>query len=467
MNALEFAKENRERHLKEMMECIRMETISADPTKKGEIERCGKWLVEKLKKIGLENACLKETGGFPAVYADWLHAGKDKPTIMIYGHLDVQPADPVEKWSSPPFEPTIRDGFIYGRGTSDDKGQFLTHIFAVESLMKESGKLPVNVKVFIESEEEGGTGSTESFVEHHAKELACDAVIVSDTSWPTPEIPTMIYALRGIAYFQVGIKGPDRDLHSGTYGGRVQNPLNAMACIAARLHDDEGRIAIPGIYDDVAELTAAERSEFAKVPGSDDELKKNLSVSALWGEKGYTANERNWGRPSLDINGMWGGYMGEGGKTVIPSECGFKVSMRLVPNQTPERVHRLLADYVKKICPPGVTADVEFMHGGVPVMVSPENPFVGCASKAVERAFGKRPLLIREGASVPITATFIKALGAPPILMGFGLHDDCIHSPDEKFKLDHFYRGIEAAINFLSLAAEVEKKQGKYQCGGG
>ena len=452
---LEYIDKNKERHLKEMIECLKIPSVSADSSKEPEIRRCGQWCAEKLKSIGFENVELKETGGFPAVYGDWLHAGKDKPTIMVYGHYDVQPEEPLEKWETPPFEPTIKGDYIYARGTSDDKSQLLTHVFALESIMKTEGKLPVNVKVFLEGEEEGGAGGTAKFVETNTKLLACDAVVLSDTSWPSTDLPTMIYALRGIAYFQVDVKGPNRDLHSGMYGGRVQNTLNAMARMISMLHDDEGRIAIPGIYDDVLPLSDAEKKEFAKVAEKDEHVMKDLGVNGLWGEKGFTSTERNWARPALDVNGVWGGYAGEGGKTVIASEGGFKISMRLVANQSVEGVRRKVTDYIKKICPPGLTAEVKFLHGGDPVMVPIDNKFIACAKTAVKEAFGKEPVLVREGASVPITATFLKALKAPSIFMGFGLHDDNIHSPNEKFRLSHFYKGIKACASFFEEAAKA------------
>jgi acetylornithine deacetylase/succinyl-diaminopimelate desuccinylase-like protein len=451
-----YLKEHEQQHFNQMVECLSIESVSADPKYEPQIRRCAEWLVKKLAAAGFEHSGLQETGGFPAVYADWLHAGEGKPTLMVYGHYDVQPVDPIEKWETPPFTPTVKDGYLYGRGTSDDKSQLLTHLFALESILKVDGKLPINVKIFLEGEEEGGTGSTHKFVEEHQKLLACDAVALSDTSWPSPELPTMIYALRGIAYFQVKVTGPNRDLHSGMYGGKVQNTLNAMARIVAKLHDDDGRIAVPGIYDDVLPLSDVEKKEFAKVSEPDGELMKDLGVGALWGEKGYTATERNWARPALDVNGIWGGYMAEGGKTVIASEGGFKVSIRLVANQKLERVHKQLADYIQKICPQGCKAEVKLLHGGEPVMVPIDNAFIACAEKAVEKAFGKKPVLVREGASVPITATFLSALKAPSIMMGFGLHNDNIHSPNERFKLDHFYKGIEACAHFYREAASVK-----------
>jgi len=453
---LKYIEENKQRHLDKMLECVRMETISALPEKEPEIKRCGEWLVGMLKEMGFENASLKDTGGLPAVYADWLHAGADKPTIMVYGHYDVQPVDPVEQWTSPPFEPVVKDGWIYGRGTSDDKSQFFTHLCALESIMKVEGKLPVNVKVFLESEEEGGTGSTHKFVKENKELLACDAVTVSDTPWESPDQPTMIYALRGLAYFEVKVKGPNRDLHSGLYGGKVQNTLNAMAKIIASLHDDDGRLTIPGIYDDVAKLTEAERADFAKVAEKDEAVMKDLGVDALWGEKGFTATERNWARPAFDVNGVWGGYAAEGAKTVIASEGGFKISMRLVANQDPKRVRKLVEDYVRKICPPGVTAEVEYLHGADPVMFPLTNPFIKTAQDAVEKAFGKSPALVRMGASIPITAAFLEDLGAPSVLMGFGLNEDAIHSPNEKFKLEHYYKGIVACAHFYAEASSVK-----------
>ena len=302
-----------------------------------------------------------------------------------------------------------------------------------------------------------GRGGTEKFVHENTKLLACDAVSISDTSWPNDQMPTILYAMRGIAYFQVDLKGPNRDLHSGVYGGKVQNPLNAMGYIVSKLHDEDGRIAIPGIYDDVKDMTPEEREEFKKLGTSEEQTMKDLEVNALWGEKGFTACERNWARPAFDVNGMWGGYMEEGQKTVIPSEAGFKVSMRLVPDQTPERVGELLTKYIKEICPPGVEAKVSLLHGGSPVSVDRDDPFISCAMDAVETAFGKRPVLIREGASVPITATFQQLLNAEPILMGFGLEEDNIHSPNEKFKLSHFNNGIKAAAYFYVNAEKVKK----------
>ncbi len=438
-----YVNNNKKRFIDEMIELLKIESISADSTKKGEVRRCAEVIVKKLKDIGLENAKVCETGGHPAVYADWLHA-KGKPTILIYGHYDVQPVDPIDKWTTPPFQPTIKGDSIYGRGTSDDKSQLLTHVFALEAYLKTTGKLPINVKIFFEGEEEGGTGSTHKFVEDNKNMLSCDAVAISDTAWHGENVPSLCYALRGLAYFEVHVNGPKRDLHSGVYGGKIQNPLNALGKIIAKLQDENGVIQIPGFYDDVVPLTPEEKKEFASLGDPDPEMLKDLGIPAVWGEKGYTTLERNWARPSCDINGIWGGFSGEGAKTVIPASGGFKFSTRLVANQDPDKIKTLVEKYIKSICPAGVTVDVKYLHGARPVMVPIDNFFIKAAVGAFEKAFGKRPVLVREGASIPITAVFLEVLKAPSVLMGYGLPDDNIHSPNEKFSLKNFEKGILA-----------------------
>ncbi|MFH1654947.1 MAG: dipeptidase [Pseudomonadota bacterium] len=445
---LEYIKKNEEHYLEELKESLRFESISADPSKKDEILKCANWFSERLERMGFENAKVISTDGAPGVYADWLHAGKDKPTVLVYGHYDVQPPDPLEKWKTPPFEPTIRDGYLYARGSSDDKGQLLTHLFALESLLKINGKLNVNVKIFIEGEEEGGTDGTANFVREHADFLSCDVVALSDTSWFSEALPTIVYALRGMCYLDVRIKGPNRDLHSGVYGGKVQNPLNAMARIIAGLQDEKGKIKIDGFYDDVLKLTDQERSEFKKVGDDDKDMMRDLELTALWGEEGFTSNERNWARPSIDVHGIWGGFSGEGAKTVIAAECGFKISSRLVPNQDPKKIAKLYEAYIKKIAPPGITVDVKALHGAKPVMFPTDSKYMKAALDAFEKGFHKRPVLVREGASIPLTETFLTALKAPSILLGFGLAGDNIHSPNERFKLGHFYRGIVTCFYF-------------------
>lgn len=440
-NVVSYIKSNQKRYVDEMVELLKIESVSADSKKSAEVRRCGEVLVKRLKDAGFENAKLCETGGHPAVYADWLHA-KGKPTVLVYGHYDVQPVDPIEKWSTPPFTPTIKGNSIFARGSSDDKGQLLTHFFALEAFLKNGGKLPCNVKFFLEGEEEGGTGSTDKFVENNRDLLSCDTVVMSDTAWHEEKVPSLCYALRGLAYFDVLVKGPNRDLHSGVYGGKIQNPLNAMAKIIAKLQDENGVIQVPGFYDDVVQLSSSEKKEFASLGDPDPEMKKDLGIPATWGEKGYTTLERNWGRPSFDVHGIWGGFTGEGSKTVITSDGGFKFSTRLVANQDPKKIEKLVVDYVNKICPPGVTCDVKMLHGAYPVMVPIDNFYIKSAVGAFEKAFGKRPVLVREGASIPITATFLKALKAPSVLIGYGLPDDNIHSPNEKFNLENFQKGI-------------------------
>jgi len=452
--ALKYINDNKDRYLKEMIDWLKIESISCDSTKNAETRKAAEWCVKKLKDIGMENVKLIETGGHPVVYGDWLHA-EGKPTVLVYGHYDVQPADPVEKWNTPPFEPTVKDGKIYGRGTSDDKGQMLTHVYALEALMKQDGKLPVNVKFFVEGEEEAGSEHSSPFVEQNADLLSCDAVTVSDTAWHSEKIPTIVYALRGLCYMEFIIKGPKRDLHSGVYGGELQNPLNAVGKIIAKLQDENGVVKVPGFYDDVVPLSDAEKKEFAAIGNHDEELKKELGIKELWGEKGYTTLERNWGRPSLDVNGMWGGFSGEGAKTVIPTHGGFKVSSRLVANQDPDKIRTLFEKYVNDVCPPGVTVETKYHHGGKPVLVPIDNFFIKAAVKAFGEAFDKKPALVREGASIPITATFMEVLKAPSVMMGFGLPDDNIHSPNEKLELEHFYKGIVANVY---LYAEFAKK---------
>jgi len=444
-DVLEYVKQNQDRFLAELFDWLRIPSVSALPEHNDDVRKAGLWVVDKLNSIGFENVGLKETTGHPAVYGEWLHA-PGKPTILVYGHYDVQPVDPIDKWVAQPFEPVIKNGFIYGRGTSDDKGQVATHLFALESILKVHGSLPCNVKVFIEGEEEGGTGGTEAFVLANRDLLACDAVAISDTGWYAPDLPTIVYALRGMAYFQVDVFGPNRDLHSGSYGGMVQNPLNAIGKLIAALQDVDGRITVPGYYDDVAILSEVEKAEFRKVETPESEVAADLGVPALWGEKGFSAIERNWARPSFDVHGIWGGFSGEGAKTVIASRGGFKFSSRIVANQDPERVAMAFKAHLQNLCPPGVTIDVKYLHGATPVMVPVDSPFIVAGQNAIEQVFGKRPVLVREGASIPITATFLTALNAPSIMVGYGLLEDNIHSPNEKLKLDHFQKGIECGV---------------------
>lgn len=451
-----FIKQNGKRYESELIDWLKIESVSTDPKRNDQTRKAAEWAAKRLKDIGIEKVQLMETGLHPVVYGEWMHAA-GAPTILVYGHYDVQPADPIEKWNSPPFTPTIKDGFIYGRGTADDKGQLITHLFALEALMKNEGKLPVNVKFFIEGEEECGSVHTSPFVAQNRELLACDAVAISDTNWHTDDMITMVYAMRGLCYMQVDVKGPSKDLHSGSYGGMVQNPMNAIGKMIAKLQNEDGTIQIPHYYDDVAKLSDAEKKEFASLGNHDSDLKKNLGVNDLWGEKGFTSTERNWARPSCDVHGIWGGYSGPGQKTVIPSEGGFKISSRLVAHMNPDKVEDQFRKFFESICPPGITIKFTVLQKAPPVMVPIDNPFVKVAASALEAGFGKRPIMTREGASIPITATFQSELKAVPLLVGFSIPSDSIHSPNERFKLDNFHKGIITNAYLFRELAGVKK----------
>jgi acetylornithine deacetylase/succinyl-diaminopimelate desuccinylase-like protein len=452
---INYLKTNEQSFVDAWVDLLKIPSISADPAYQAEIEKGAKWCENRLNSLGLENVAVRQTVGCPVVYGDWLHAGADKPTVLIYGHYDVQPPDPIEGWTTPPFEPTIRDGKMYARGACDDKGQMLTHLMALEAHMKTNGKLPINVKVFIEGEEEAGTGATDKWVEQNQAKLACDAAVISDTAWHNENVPSICYGLRGICYIEVRVKGPNRDLHSGVYGGMLQNPLNAVAKIIAKLQDDDGVITIPAYHDDITPTSAQDREEF-KTFNDDEGLKAAVGVKELWGEKGYSSEERNWIRPSLDVNGIWGGYAGDGPKTVIPSEAGFKLSSRIVPGQSSEKCFAQIKQYIESVCPPGVSLEIENLHGGEPLMVPTDNLFLQAALSAYENGFACKPHLVRHGASIPITAVFASALGAASIFVGFGLNSDNIHSPNEKFNMDHFHKGILTNVYLYEEFAKIK-----------
>ncbi|OGQ21445.1 MAG: hypothetical protein A3C46_08655 [Deltaproteobacteria bacterium RIFCSPHIGHO2_02_FULL_44_16] len=454
---MQYLESNKQRYLQTLIDFIKIPSVSADPKRKPEVYRAANFCADHLKRIGFEHVRVYDTAGQPCVYGDWLHAGPEKPTILCYGHTDVQPEDPLEKWDHPPFDAVVKEGRIYARGANDNKGQYLTQFFALEAMLAKRKILPVNVKVFLEGEEEVGGEATEAFVRKNPELLSCDAVALSDTAWHAEDLPSICYSLRGICYLEVKVKGPNRDLHSGVYGGKIQNPLNALANIIAKLQDDHGVIQIPGFYDDVAPLSDEERKAFKAIGDDDAALKKDLGITALWGEQGYTSAERNWGRPSLDIHGIWGGYAGPGAKTVIASEGGFKVSSRLVANQDPHKIFRLYEEYLQKITPPGVEIEVKLIHGGSPMMVPFDSPYLHAGILAFEKGFGKKPILVREGASIPITAVFASVLKAPSILMGYGLHSDRIHSPNESFRLDHFYKGMLTNVYLYDELAKIKK----------
>lgn len=442
-------------YLEELEELLRIPSISTDPAYQKEVVRCSEYLCHKMEEAGLTARCI-ETDGHPLVYGEWLGA-PGKPTILFYGHYDVQPADPLELWNNPPFEPTVEGDEIVARGATDNKGQSFAHLKAVAALLAERGALPVNVKFLIEGEEESGGESIERFVtEDQGRELGCDAVVISDSAMYAPGQPSLLYGLKGMAYMELRVEGPSRDLHSGSFGGAVTNPLNALAHIIAQLRDPEtGRILIPGFYDDVREIEEWERREFASLPFDEEEYRRDLGVPELFGEEGYSTLERVWARPTCDLNGIFGGYAGEGAKTVLPAWGGAKISMRLVPDQDAGKIERLFTDYVRAVAPPGVKVEVRSHHGAPPVLLETEGPIVEAASAAMEDIW-QRPVRVREGGSIPIVSTFSEVLGVPILLLGFGLPDDRLHSPNEKFNLSNFYGGIRATVRMLDRLAEID-----------
>lgn len=442
-------------YLEELKDYLRIPSISTDKAYAGDVRRCAEFLRDTMEAAGLA-AELIETERYPLVHGEWLGA-EGAPTFLFYGHYDVQPVDPVEEWRHDPFEPTEEGDHLVARGATDDKGQSFAHVKAVAAILAERGELPVNVKFLIEGEEESGGESIDAYVRADAgKRLACDAVVISDSSMYAPGQPSLLYGLKGITYMELRVSGPSRDLHSGTFGGAVANPANALAQILAKLRDPEtGRVLVPGFYDAVQPLAEWEREEFAKLPFDAEAYRAEIGVPELFGEEGYTTLERAWARPTCDVNGLWGGYQGEGAKTVLPAKAGAKVSMRLVPDQKTATIAELFAAYVREIAPRGVTVEVKTLHGADPVLIDVSGPLAEVAMAAQEDVWGKPPVRIREGGSIPIVGTFSDVLGAPVLLMGFGLSDDRLHSPNEKFNISHFYAGIRTIVRLLDRAAEA------------
>jgi len=444
-------------YLKQLTELLRIPSVSTDKSLAKEVRRAGRWVRDKLKAAGCTRTELHSTPRHPIVYGEWLGA-KGAPTILVYGHYDVQPVDPIALWDTPPFEPTVRQGRLYARGASDDKGQVFAHILALETHLKQNGSCPINVKFLIEGEEEIGSPNLTGFIAANKKKLACDAVIVSDTAMFDKGLPSICYGLRGLAYLQIDLRGTDGDLHSGTFGGSVVNPANALVEMLASLKDARGRVTVPGFYEKVRRLRPAERREFASLPHSDTKYKRSIGAPALFGESGYSTLERVWVRPALDINGIWSGFTGEGAKTVIPAEAHAKISMRLVPDQTPAEIARKVSAHLKKIAPGSVKVKVSDLHGGAAWVAPFDHPVMAAASRALKRAFGRKPVFVREGGSIPIVADFARLLKVPAVLMGLGLNDDNLHAPNEKMDLDNFYLGIEASAFMME---ELGKAGGK------
>ena len=446
--AVSYLADNQQRFLDELLDWLRIPSVSADPRFHGDVLRAASFLKARLEEAGVQNVELCETAGNPIVYGDYL-TDPALPTVLVYGHYDVQPADPYELWQSPPFEPVIKDGKIYARGACDDKGQAYMHVKAFEMMMRDGqGGVPCNIKFMLEGEEEIGSNNLAIFVQANKEKLQADVILLSDTGILANDVPSIEVGLRGLSYHEVEVTGPNRDLHSGLYGGAVQNPINALCAMIASLHDENGYITIPGFYDNVEELTPAARAELAKAPFSEADFEASIGLLASYGEAGYSTPERTSIRPTLDVNGIWGGYTGEGAKTVIASKAFAKISMRLVPNQTSDEITALFQQHFASIAPAGVTVEVRPHHGGEPVVTSTDSAAYRAAADAMATTFGKRPVPTRGGGSIPIVAMFKSELGIDSVLFGFGLDSDAIHSPNEHFGVFNFLKGIETIPHF-------------------
>jgi acetylornithine deacetylase/succinyl-diaminopimelate desuccinylase-like protein len=446
---------NLQRFREELFDFLRIPSVSARSEHRPDMRHAADWLAERMRAAGLD-VSIEETPGHPIVLGEWRGAGADAQTVLIYGHYDVQPPEPLELWTSPPFEPTIREGRIYARGSVDDKGQLYLHIKAIEAHLKSTGRLPVNVVVLAEGEEEVGSEHLMPFVEAHAKRLAADAVVISDSTMVGPGVPTIGISLRGLVYFEIEVEGPAQDLHSGMYGGAVINPATALARIIASFHDEDWHATIPGFYDAV-NTPAAFRSQIAEVPFDDAVFLAETGAAALGGEAGHGTLERLWTRPTVEVNGMISGYTGEGAKTVLPSRAMAKVSCRLVPDQDPEVIQKLFREHVERVAPAGVRVEVRYLHGGEPWRATVEGPLYGAAARALEKAFGRPPVYAGEGGSIPIVPAFERVLDAPALLMGFGLPGENAHAPDEWMSIENFEKGTHAAA---ALLTELGKEQG-------
>ncbi|MEX1011007.1 MAG: dipeptidase [Balneolaceae bacterium] len=448
-----YIEQHKEKFEKELFELLRIPSVSTDPERKEEVHQAVSWLHNHLSKIGLNRVETFDTEGFPVVYAQSTQR-EGLPVVLIYGHYDVQPPEPLEEWSSPPFDPVVRNGRIYARGASDDKGQSFAHLKSIEALLSEGKELPVNVKILLEGEEEIGSPNLPPFLKEHRKMLSCDMVLISDTSMFAENRPSITYGLRGLAYMEVLVQGPNRDLHSGVYGGTVRNPANALCEMISGLTDPNGKVLIPGFYEDVVPLDENEREAFSNLPFDEEAYKKSLGLDALYGEQGYSTLERASARPTLDVNGLWSGYQGEGAKTVLPARAGAKVSMRLVPNQKPGKIARLFTRYIRSVSPDGLKVTIKTHHGGDPAMTPLDFYGLKAAGKAFSDIYNTEVLFTREGGSIPVVADFTRILDAPSILMGFGLKEDALHSPDESFSLTDFHRGIRTSARFLEILPE-------------
>jgi len=438
----------------DLCQLLSIPSVSADPGLRGEMHRAADWVAGQFRRLGFATEIIR-TPGHPVVYAESPPVD-DAPTVLVYGHYDVQPADPLDQWISPPFEPARRDGNLYARGATDDKGQMLTHLFSAEAWLEVEGRLPVNLKYVIEGEEETGSTGLEALLREDTARMACDCVVISDGAQFAPGQPAITYALRGIAYYELRLAGPNRDLHSGSFGGSVTNPANVLARMLAALVDEQGKVRVPEFYDDVIPLSDHERRQLAMLPFDENEYLGQLGVSGSTGEAGYTALERRWARPACDVNGLSSGYQAEGAKTVLPAKATAKFSFRLVPNQAPKKITQALDRMLRELCPPGVRMELIEYAASPGVLVSLDSPFVQAAARAIQHAFGRMPVFTREGGSIPIVSTFHETLRADMLLLGWGQDDDNAHSPNEKFSLADFHRGIKASARLWDELSRVE-----------
>ena len=447
-------RERRQEHLEQLFDFLRIPSVSARSEHASDTREAAHWLADRIRDAGLEAEVL-DTPGHPVVLGEWRGAGPDAPTLLIYGHYDVQPPEPLDEWTSPPFEPEIRDGKVYARGSADDKGQLFMHVKALEAHLATTGRLPLNVVMVAEGEEEIGSPNLVPFVEAHRKRLAADVVVISDSAMFGPGQPSLLFSLRGLAYCEVHVRGARSDLHSGAYGGAVPNPAMVLARMLATLHDDQGRIAIPGFYDDVMDWDEKARAAIRALPFDEEAFREGVGAPGLSGEKGYSTLERLWIRPTCEVNGLLSGYTGEGAKTVLPSRAMAKVSFRLVPDQDPKTVARQFDSHLRSVAPPGVEVEVRELHGGNPWRANPSGPLFDAASRALEDSFGKTPVLVGEGGSIPIVGDFERILDAPVLLVGYALPGCNMHAPDEWFTVENYQVGTESLTRLYAELAEA------------
>jgi acetylornithine deacetylase/succinyl-diaminopimelate desuccinylase-like protein len=452
-SARRYAREHGAQFVQELFELLRIPSLSGDPAHAADVRRAAAWLEAHMQGLGLDRVQIMETAGHPVVYGEWMGAGPDKPTVLVYGHYDVVPAELADGWQTPPFEPVIKDGRIYARGATDDKGQLFIHVKALEAYLKTSGAAPVNVKFLLEGEEEVSSPNLRPFIEANLDLLKADVCVISDSSMRVIEEPAITHSLRGMTYIEIHVEGPTDDLHSGFWGGATHNPALALVEILGKLYNPDQTIAVPGFYDDVVPLTEAERAMIAKTDLSDEQFKAATGVPAIWGDQNFTIRERVSARPTLDINGMWSGWSGPGPKTIIPAKAGAKLSSRLVGNQNPHTIYDRLKTYIESIAPPTVRVSVRLLTTGEPALIPFDLPAMQAAARAYERGWGHTPVFTRGGGSIPVVADFVSLMGIPVVMMGYGLDDDGLHAPNESYSSEMFERGIETAIVYLEELA--------------